>query len=188
MAETLESLSNLAKALGRKRLELAEKEQELKEIQEQIKRLDEILIPEAMQSLGLTEIKLDSGAKISYTRVYYANISEERMPAAEEWLKKNKFDSILKTNVGLVFGAGLEDKVDHALLKKFLDEHEIEHKEKKAVHPQTLKAFVRERLEAETDTVSNIAPEAKLPRELFGVHEAFKTVVEEPKTTNKQTK
>lgn len=185
MITTLDELSQLAQKLSESKKQLEKMELAVKEKKESIKKLEEELIPEALQSVGLTEVTLKSGAKVGYERVFFASISEENNPAAIKWLKDNGYAALVKTQVAMNFGAGLEEQVDHKLLENFLTENEIEFNEKSGVHSQTLKAFVRQRIPFEEDVANAVPADKKLPRDIFGVYAPLKAVVTEP---SKQTK
>ena len=133
----------------------------LKQLEEAHKAIVENDLPEAMDSLGLEEFKLDSGRKITISESYHPNISEANRDEAFDWLRDHGHDGIIKRNVSVQFGKG-EDAIANRLLAnlrryKSLGESTI--KDSSGVHPQTLNAFVREMIESGED----------LPMETFGV-------------------
>lgn len=147
--------------------EAVELETKLKAVTERARYFREDVIPEFMFSLGISEVKLNNGQTIGIKTNYFGNISKEREQAAFKWLKENGFASLVETTVGMSFGAGDEDKVDHAILMNFLNDKEIEHVEKESVHAQTLKAFIRQEMEAGHS----------FPYGLFGVYVSKQVVV-----------
>jgi hypothetical protein len=149
----MQILVGLCNQLAKKKQELAELEARTKEKAAEIKRLSSVTIPDALKEVGVREIKLDTGVEISYKTVTYANISEERADAAFKWMEEHGFEPLIKT--------------------------EMDVNKKKAVHSQTLKKFVRERIEFESEISNKVPEQDKLPRDLFGVFQEEETVVKE---------
>lgn len=131
--------------------------------------LSEVKIPEIFQRLGLSELKLSDGAKVEVKPFYAANISEEKKPAAFEWLRLNNFDDMIKHEVKVTYGKG-EDEVSRQLTE-YLQRIGANYIDKESVHPSTLKAFVRQRVESGDE----------LPVETFGVHIGYKTNIKPAK-------
>lgn len=159
MAPTLERLTKLVaeareleKEIGIDTVALAEKQGTLDKILQSF-------IPTIMEQLGLEEFKLTDGSKINVKPDIKCGITEERKPAAWEWLEATGNDGIIKTLVNASFGRGEIEQAKkaaealHALgLQPTLD---------RSVHPSTLKSFVKEQLELGTN----------IPLETFGVYE-----------------
>lgn len=120
-------------------------EQDLKSAQEVVRYLEEVAVPEALGTLGMTEMKLASGEKIAVVREYHASIPKATESAAYAWLRETGNDSLLKRSVTVNFGRG-EDSTA-ASTAAALREQGLPVEEKLSVHPSTLKAFVRERME-----------------------------------------
>lgn len=125
-------------------------------LQKEIKRTEETLIPDIMQSIGITEFKTPSGAHVKLKTDVFANISKEREAQAFAYLREKNMTGIIKSKIEV--DAAYEDT---------LEENDVTFVKKESVHPSTLKSFVKERLEADP----------QFPRELFGVHEAVKAVL-----------
>lgn len=144
---------------------------ELKALEERARYFREDIIPEFMFSLGLSEVKLDTGEPITIKTKYFGNISEDRSEVAHKWLKENGYASLIKSNIAMSFTDGLEDQVDLSVLTEFLTEKEINFNKKDAVHPQTLKAFIKQAMESGTN----------FPYHLFGVYVAKEVTMGEVK-------
>lgn len=125
----------------------------------------EILLPNAMLEAGLSEFRLTTGEFIEVKRDIYASISEANFGAAKAWLVDNNLDGIVKHTVTLSFAKGEGGRAVEALT--LLVDNAFVPVDKEAIHPQTLKAFVREQLQKGAD----------LPMDVFGVHEVVKTKV-----------
>jgi len=144
-------------------------EQQLTNAKEKVKDLSEIKIPEALLGLGLSEVKLSNGAKVTVSKYYSASITGEHQQEAFAWLTKAGCDDIIKNEVKLSFGKGENDlaiEVANELRKRGLSPEQ-----KTFVHPMTLKSFVKERMENNQE----------LPTELFSVYVGNKTKIQQPK-------
>ena len=114
-------------------------------------------LPELMREFGLVDITLENGLRVTVSEDVMTAITEERRAAAHAWLREHGYAGIIKCSVSTIFGVG--EEAEAAALAARLNEERPTLLEEK-VHPQTLRAFVRERLEAGT----------KMPFELFGIH------------------
>lgn len=74
-----------------------------------------------------------------------ASIPEEKRPEAFKWLEKHKHGDLIKNTFSVLFGMGDNKKAKK--LAAFLKKNKMEYDAKAAVHPSTLKAFVREQIE-----------------------------------------
>lgn len=120
-------------------------------LNEEIRALETDVLPNGLKNLGIKEITLASGAKISLIDVISASITEENREAAHDWLRTNGHGDIIKNNVTLSFGKG-EDEIAKKLVLHLIalrDKGETRFgdlQQKEAVHPSTLKAFVKGQL------------------------------------------
>lgn len=127
-------------------------------------------LPELMREVGLSSVRLESGETISVRDDVSASIPLDRRAEAFRWLIDRGYGGILKTQLSIAYPAREHDRAseDAMMLQAqlgravALDEN---------VHPQTLRAFVKERLEA-GETV---------PFDLFGIHVYSDTKIEAPK-------
>ena len=142
----LKRLATLAKDLLTQEEAVQELTEKLELRQLKLNELRRQLLPDLMQDIGVSEFKLTSGAKVTVKELIEASIKAENRPKAFAWLRANKFDSLIKNEVVSRFGMK-EDKKALALLKKLKSQgYDSTHKE--SIHGGTLKAFVRERIEA----------------------------------------
>lgn len=141
---------------------------ELKEISTQLEELATKTIPNAMMAIGLEEFKLTSGAKVSCSQFYSASISETNKPAAHKWLKDNGHGSLIKNELELSFGRGEEKLAEKA--KAILHKNKLTFLEQAGVHSSTLRAFVKEQIEAGV----------KIPLDLFGAFVGRKAKIKRP--------
>ena len=121
-------------------------ESALKQAKEELRKIQEELLPEAMTSLGLSQLSLESGEKLSISNYYQASIKPENREAAFDWLHDNGHGDIIKHNVSVDFKKGEGEQAREAVNK--LNEIGLAPKDEIKVAPMTLKAFVREEVEA----------------------------------------
>lgn len=139
--------------------DIKKRETELKNLQEKLLQVAEVDLPELMKEIGLMTFTLTSGEVIKIDHQIFASITGKNESAAFGWLEKNNFDGIVKGEVKIALNKGEMEKMLEAL--KLLQENGFNATSKKSVHWQTLRAFVKERIEDGSE----------FPRETFGVFE-----------------
>jgi hypothetical protein len=77
--------------------------------------------------------------------IVHASIPAARRDEAFEWLRANNCDDIIKNDVICSFSRGQDNEVGHMVAQ--LREQGYDPQQKTQIHPMTLKAFVRERIE-----------------------------------------
>lgn len=182
MAERVPSkleLNSIAKLIN-KQLTL---EQEIKllqaEMDEKKARLNKLStedIPNAFTEVGISELRLSDGSKVIIKPFYSASITDETRTEAFTWLRANNFGDIIKHNIIVPLGKGEDKKAEK--LKTQLDKLNFQYQDTESVHSQTLKAFVREQVEAIAETP---ADKEAFPMKLFNVFIGKTTKIEVPK-------
>lgn len=144
-----------------------------------LKRIEQDDFPDLMRELGIADIKLEDGSRVEVVDDVHCGISEERRAEAHAWLTANGFGGLIKTNLTIAFD---REEVDEAreLAERLNEELEQDVVLGEAVHPATLKSFVKEQLASEASPTRNPAL-PKLPRETFAVFEFAKAKVTAPK-------
>lgn len=170
-AATLERLSTLAQNARTLESEIHAAEVALEEQKGKLNKILTERIPSVMDSLGMESFKLQDGAEISVKDDVKCQLSEERKPAAFAWLEERNYDGIIKTIVAVSFGKGEMEKAKQAL--KLLSEGGFFAELDRSIHASTLKAFVKERLEA---------AEPDFPLNTFGVFEYRIAKIKPPKS------
>lgn len=154
MTISLDQMAALARALVDADGSVEQAELNLKEAKERARILREETIPSAMQELGLEELKLDTGQKLSVKQDVYASIPSAQKDAAFQWLEDNGFGGLIKVEVAADFRKG-EAENAMALFRE-LQERGLQVGFDQSVHAQTLKAFLREQLAAGTNVPLDI--------------------------------
>ena len=166
---TLERLTILVKQMRDLSDEIAAAELALSELQRKHAKLEGETIPGIMAELDIAEMKMADGSSLTIKEDFRCSLSEDRKPAAWAWLEDKHYDGIIKTKVVSEFGRGEMEDAKKAIAA--LEEQGFGAVLDRAVHPMTLKAFVKERLQA---------GEA-IPMDVFGVFPVTKAVVKLPK-------
>ena len=162
LADQVEKLEAL-----QKRLEL--QEDNLKSTKKQIDHLSGEVIPTMMSEMGLSHLKLMDGSSVDVKPNYSASISIANREAAFGWLRNNGLGDIIKNEISVSFGRNEDNKAaDYANLA---ESHGYQPQQKLKVEPMTLKALVRERIEAGKE----------MPTEIFNVFVGNKTTIKRNK-------
>ena len=142
----VKSLSNLCNDLLTLEAKIGNTEEELRRYKEQSRELSEQVIPDKLAELGVSDLKLSDGSRISAEPFYSARITAQNLQTAHEWLRENGHGDIIKNTLTITFGQGedvlAKELVDQLAKQGYMPET------KEAVHPSTLRAFVKERIES----------------------------------------
>ena len=142
----IKSLSEQVLKLRDLEAEVKSDEERIKTKQKEIARISEDVIPTMLSEMGLSQLKLADGSSVDVKPFYSASISVANREKAYKWLRDNGLGDIIKNDVTVSFGRNEDNKaVDYANLAK---SHGFEPTQKLKVEPMTLKALVRERIEA----------------------------------------
>lgn len=145
MATTIDDVASLARGMVDAQREVEQAETLLKAKKERLRLLQEETIPCVMQELGLESVKLSTGQVLSVKDEVYGSIpkeDEEARAAAFQYLIDHNAASLIKTYVSVEFG---KDEWERAMkLKRALIKNKFDPIVEQTVHPQTLKAWLRE--------------------------------------------
>jgi hypothetical protein len=134
--------------------ELANKETELKELKRKVELVSGEVIPTMMQEMNISTLKLADGTSVEVKPVYGASILVAKREEAFKWLRDNGLGDLIKNEVTVAFGRNEDIKAsDYANLAKGQGYEPVQ---KLKVEPMTLKALVRERLEAGQEMPSDL--------------------------------
>ena len=153
-ADAAKSLSDKVIKLKNLEDEIANAEKSVSKLKEQAKTLSQFEIPVMMEEMHITKLKLKDGESVEIKKIYGASIPQENQEAAFTWLRNNGLGDIIKNDITVTFGRGEDNKAsEYATLAQGQG---FEPVQKIGVHPQTLKAVVRERLESGQEMPSDI--------------------------------
>jgi hypothetical protein len=158
LADQVEKLESL-----QKKLEL--QEENMKNTKKQLEHVSGEVIPTMMSEMGLSHLKLMDGSSVDVKPNYSASISVANKEKAFNWLRNNGLGDIIKNEISVSFGRNEDNKAaDYAALAEELG---FQPTQKLKVEPMTLKALVRERIEAGKE----------MPTEIFNVFVGNKTTI-----------
>ena len=167
-----EGIQSLADQVERLELcddRIADIENDLKMMKKKRDHISGEVIPTMMSEMGLAELKLHDGSHLKVSTTYRATITEANKEAAFNWLRNNGLGDIIKNEISVSFGRNEDNKAaDYAELAKGQG---FQPTQKMKVEPMTLKALVRERIEAGKE----------MPTEIFGVFSENKTTIKRSK-------
>ena len=165
----IQSLADQVERLEAMQQQLEIQEDAIKEKKKQIQHISGEVIPTMMSEMGLAELKLHDGSHLKVSTTYRATITEANKEAAFNWLRNNGLGDIIKNEISVSFGRNEDNKAaDYAELAK---SQGLQPTQKMKVEPMTLKALVRERIEAGKE----------MPTEIFGVFSENKTTIKRNK-------
>jgi hypothetical protein len=153
----LKTVSSLAQEVSNWEGKVAELEEQLRTAKAKLLELTDRDLPDMMAEVGITNFTLADGSKLEVKQTYGARIPVVHRDAAFAWLKEKGHDDIIKNLVSVPFGRG-EDSLATDFIN-LAQKNGYAPDQKKEVHPQTLKAFVKEQLEKGQE----------VPMDLFGV-------------------
>ena len=153
--------TDAAKSLSDKVIELKNLEDEIENAEESLSKLKEkaryisnVEVPQMMEEMHITKLKLKDGESVEIKKIYGASITPDNQEQAFTWLRNNGLGDIIKNDVTVTFGRGEDNKAaDYAVLARGQGYEPVQ---KIGVHPQTLKAVVRERLESGQEMPSDL--------------------------------
>ena len=167
--EGIQSLADQVQRLETMQQQLEIQEDAIKEKKKQIQHISGEVIPTMMSEMGLAELKLHDGSHLKVSTTYRATITEANKETAFNWLRENGLGDIIKNEISVSFGRNEDNKAaDYAELAKGQG---FQPTQKMKVEPMTLKALVRERIEAGKE----------MPTEIFGVFSENKTTIKRNK-------
>jgi hypothetical protein len=166
---SLQTLADQVEKLESLQTRLDLQEDNIKNTKKQLEYISGEVIPTMMSEMGLSHLKLLDGSTVDVKPNYSANISIANREKAFKWLRENGLGDIIKNEISVSFGRNEDNKAaDYAALA---EERGFQPTQKLKVEPMTLKALVRERLEAGKT----------MPTEIFNVFVGNKTTIKRNK-------
>ena len=167
--DNIQSLADQVERLELCNDRIADIEADLKMMKNKRDHISGEVIPTMMTEMGFSELTLKDNTKLKVSTSYKAHISEANKEMAFNWLRENGLGDIIKNEISVSFGRNEDNKAaDYAELAKGQG---FQPTQKMKVEPMTLKALVRERIEAGKE----------MPTEIFGVFSENKTTIKRNK-------
>ena len=164
-SENIKSLSNEVQKMESLVKEIESIEENLKKKKKDLDVISAEVIPTMMSEMGLSQLKLMDGSMIDVKPFYNATITVANRESAFNWLRQNGLGDIIKNEMVVSFGRGEDNKAaEYAELAK---SQGLQPAQKLKVEPMTLKALVRQRIEAGQE----------MPTEIFSIFVGNKTTI-----------
>jgi hypothetical protein len=161
----INKLADKIKELQAQQEQLQIQEDAVKQKKKDIEYLSGEVIPTMLSEMGLSFLKLQDGSSVEVKTNYSATITQANKEKAFNWLRENGLGDIIKNEISVSFGRNEDNKAaDYAELAK---SRGLDPMQKLKVEPMTLKALVRERMEAGKE----------MPTELFNIYVGNKTTI-----------
>ena len=161
----INSLANQVKKLKALEDEIQGDEELLKKKKKNLEQISGEIIPTMLSEMGLSSLKLADGSSVDVKQNYSASISIANREKAYSWLRQNGLGDIIKNEITVSFGRGEDNKA--ATYANLALGQGYQPTQKLKVEPMTLKALVRERIEAGND----------LPTDIFNVFVGSRTTI-----------
>ena len=161
----INSLANQIKKLRALENEIQGDEELIKKKKKDLELISGEIIPTLLSEMGLSSLKLADGSSVDVKQNYKASISVANREKAYSWLRSNGLGDIIKNEITVSFGMNEDNKAaDYANLALGQG---YQPTQTMKVAPMTLKALVRERIEAGND----------IPTDIFNVFVGSRTII-----------
>jgi hypothetical protein len=167
--EELNTIASLARKHQEQENKVRDLEDQLKTAKKLLLQISDEEIPNLMSETGLSSFRLDDGSSVEIKSIYGASIPVANREKAFDWLRRNGNDDIIKNKVIATFGRGQEE--DARSFMQVASANGVSTNQESKIEPQTLKAFVKESVEAGVD----------FPMELFGAYIGQRAILKTPK-------
>ena len=161
----IDKLANKIKEMQAIQKDIEQNEEYLKQRKKDLEQVSGEAIPTMLSEMGLSYLKLADGSSVEVKTNYSATITQANKEKAFNWLRENGLGDIIKNEMTVSFGRNEDNMAaEYAELAKGQG---YQPTQKLKVEPMTLKALVRERIEAGKP----------MPTEIFNVFIGNKTTI-----------
>ena len=163
--DDIDKLANKIKEMQTIQKDIEQNEEYLKQRKKDLEQVSGEAIPTMLSEMGLSYLKLADGSSVEVKTNYSATITLANKEKAFNWLRENGLGDIIKNELTVSFGRNEDNKA--AQYAELAKGQGYQPTQKLKVEPMTLKALVRERIEAGKP----------LPTEIFNVFIGNKTTI-----------
>lgn len=142
----LNTVAKLAEKIQILEQKIADTDSLLKQYGEELRKLTDNELPNALLEMGLSSIKLQDGAKVDVKKTYGGSIRKDDEEEAFSWLRQNGYGDIIRNIVSVDFAMGEDNKAKE--FQSLAKSNGLSPNQKESVHHSTLKAWIKERVEA----------------------------------------
>ena len=150
----LSNVSTLASKIIQMENKVKFLEEELKTSKKELLELTDQDLPAAMEEINMESFTLSDGSEVKVVPTYGGTIRADDRPQAHQWLRDHGYGDIVKNTISANFGMG-EDNLAKDFYQSALDRgFQVDKKE--AVHPMSLKSWVKEMTENGSEFPSDL--------------------------------
>jgi len=120
-------------------------EQQIKDEKKKLLKLTDEELPAMLNEMGISKFSLDDGSEVVVKQTFGGSITQANKEEAHSWLRDHGHDDIIKNTVTCQFGRGEDNQA--AAFSEMAEEKGFVPEQKTAVHPQTLRAWIKEQTE-----------------------------------------
>ena len=165
----IDKLATKIKEMQAIQKDIEQNEEYLKQRKKDLELISGEAIPTMLTEMGLSYLKLADGSSVEVKTNYSATITLANKEKAFNWLRENGLGDIIKNELTVSFGRNEDNKA--AAYAELAKGQGFQPTQKMKVEPMTLKALVRERIEAGRE----------MPTEIFGIFSENKTTIKRNK-------
>ena len=163
--DDIDKLGHKIKEMQAIQKDIEQNEEYLKQRKKDLELISGEAIPTMLTEMGLSYLKLADGSSVEVKTNYSATITLANKEKAFNWLRENGLGDIIKNELIVSFGRNEDNKA--AAYAELAKGQGYQPTQKLKVEPMTLKALVRERIEAGKP----------MPTEIFSVFIGNKTTI-----------
>lgn len=134
----------LVEQLTRLQAREAQLTQQLEVAKRELRQVREVDLPTLLDEVGVNSLVVD-GHAVTVKTEYFPNVTKANEDKFFQWLRSTGHDDIIKNEIKVAFGRG-DDQKAAKLYMQLAAKYDTT--QKLSVHASTLKAFVREQMEA----------------------------------------
>ena len=144
----LSSISSWAQRALELTANIEQVEEHLNFLKKELAAIEEVSLPQALLAANMSEFTMTGGGKIQIEDVIQGGLSKDldKRDATIKYIISEGGEEIIKDNFEVSFPKGRYE--DAVFLRKLLSENKVIFDEFEGVHAQTLKAFLREKIES----------------------------------------
>ena len=154
----LRSVAHISRQIMYSESTIAKLEETLKEEKKNLLKLTDEEMPAILNEMGISKFTLDDGSEVVVKQTYGGSITQANKEEAFAWLRDKGHDDNIKNSITCTFGRGEDDQANS--FAEMAEKNGYIPESKTAVHPQTLRAWVKEQTENGNE----------FPMELFGAY------------------
>jgi len=158
---SLQAVQEMARQMYDAQQVVVEAEADLKKKKEALRQIEEVKLPELMDTAGVSSVSTPDGLVVKIDSFMTASVTEAKRPFVIQWLKANEHDELVKPELSVTYSKGeLEQAQEDAKALAALTGRPVSVEE--AVNTASFKALIAE--------LRREQPDLPLPLDELGVY------------------